>query len=61
MSSSGSDEAMVTLDGVAKTFVMHLRGGARLPVLRDVTFSAGAGECVVLDGPSGAANRRSSR
>lgn len=53
MSSSGSNAAMVALDGVAKTFVMHLRGGASLPILRDVAFAACAGECLVLDGPSG--------
>ena len=45
---------MIRLDGVAKTFVMHLRGGATLPVLRDVAFEVRAGECAVLDGPSGA-------
>ena len=44
---------IVRLDGVAKTFVMHLRGGARLPVVRDVSFGVQAGECVVLAGPSG--------
>jgi len=45
---------MVKLDGVGKTFLLHLRGGAVLPVLRDVTFDAFAGECAVLEGPSGA-------
>jgi alpha-D-ribose 1-methylphosphonate 5-triphosphate synthase subunit PhnL len=49
----GTGEAMVRLEGVAKTFVMHLRGGATLPVLGGVTFEARAGECTVLDGPSG--------
>lgn len=44
---------MLRLEGVAKTFVMHLRGGARLPVVRDVAFSVRPGECVVLSGPSG--------
>ncbi len=38
---------------VAKSFTMHLRDGVRLPVVADVTFSVGAGECVVLGGPSG--------
>jgi alpha-D-ribose 1-methylphosphonate 5-triphosphate synthase subunit PhnL len=47
------DTAMIRLDGVAKTFVMHLRGGATLPVLKSVTFDVRAGECAVLDGPSG--------
>ena len=43
----------IRLDGVAKTFVMHLRGGARLPVVRGVSFSVRSGECVALSGPSG--------
>jgi len=51
MASSGPDR--ICLDGVAKTFVMHLRGGARLPVVRGVSFSVRPGECVALSGPSG--------
>jgi alpha-D-ribose 1-methylphosphonate 5-triphosphate synthase subunit PhnL len=43
---------MVRLDGVAKTFVMHL-SGTTLPILRDITFEVRAGECVALDGRSG--------
>src|SRR5215470_1217151 len=46
------DTAMIKLEGVAKTFVMHLRA-ATLPVVREVSFEVHAGECVVLDGPSG--------
>lgn len=45
---------MIELEKVAKTFVMHLRGGARLPVVHNVSFAVAAGECVVLGGPSGA-------
>jgi alpha-D-ribose 1-methylphosphonate 5-triphosphate synthase subunit PhnL len=45
---------LVRLDGVSKTFTLHLRGGARLPVVSDVTFGVDPGECVVLGGPSGA-------
>ncbi len=48
-----SDRDMIRLDAVAKTFVMHLRGGARLPVVTRVTFEVRRGECVVLGGPSG--------
>lgn len=47
-------DVMIRLDGVAKTFVMHLQGGAELPVVRDVAFEVRAGECVALGGPSGA-------
>lgn len=42
------------LKDVVKTFTMHLQGGLKLPVLRDVSFAAEAGQCVVLTGPSGA-------
>jgi len=45
---------MIELQDVAKTFVMHLRGGTRLPVVRNVSFAVSPGECVVLGGPSGA-------
>jgi alpha-D-ribose 1-methylphosphonate 5-triphosphate synthase subunit PhnL len=38
---------------VAKTFTMHLRAGLRLPVVAGASFTVGAGECVVLGGPSG--------
>ena len=43
----------VELTSVAKTFVMHLQGGARLPVVAGVDLQVHAGECVVLGGPSG--------
>jgi alpha-D-ribose 1-methylphosphonate 5-triphosphate synthase subunit PhnL len=44
----------IQIRGLFKTFVLHNQGGAKLPVLRDVSFDVHAGECVVLDGPSGA-------
>jgi alpha-D-ribose 1-methylphosphonate 5-triphosphate synthase subunit PhnL len=47
-------QSLVRLEGVSKTFTLHLRGGLRLPVVRDAGFSALPGECVVLGGPSGA-------
>lgn len=47
-------EDVVRVEGVAKSFVMHLRGGVTIPVVGNVSFSAAAGECVVLGGPSGA-------
>jgi alpha-D-ribose 1-methylphosphonate 5-triphosphate synthase subunit PhnL len=50
---TGSNPVMVKLEGVAKTFVIHLSGGANLPILDNVAFEVRAGECVVLDGRSG--------
>jgi alpha-D-ribose 1-methylphosphonate 5-triphosphate synthase subunit PhnL len=46
-------ETVIRLEGVAKSFTMHLRGGAVLPVVAGVSFDVAAGECVVLGGPSG--------
>ncbi len=43
----------IEIDGVSKAFTMHLQGGIRLPVFRDVSFCVAPGECVVLGGPSG--------
>lgn len=51
---TGAYGDMIKLQGVAKTFVMHLQGGQHLPIVRDVSFRVAAGECVVLGGPSGA-------
>jgi alpha-D-ribose 1-methylphosphonate 5-triphosphate synthase subunit PhnL len=45
--------AVIDLVDVKKSFTMHLQGGLRLPVVAGVTFSARAGECVALAGPSG--------
>lgn len=45
---------MIELSKAEKTFTMHLQGGVRLPVVRDVSFHVDAGECVVMSGPSGA-------
>ena len=44
----------LSVQNLAKTFTMHLRGGVRLPVVAAVSFSLRAGECAVLGGPSGA-------
>jgi alpha-D-ribose 1-methylphosphonate 5-triphosphate synthase subunit PhnL len=43
----------LTLDGVSKTFTMHLQGGIRLPVVSGVSFAVSPGACAVLGGPSG--------
>ena len=52
MSALLADE-LLRVEGLAKTFTLHLHGGARLPVVHAVSFSVAAGECVVLGGPSG--------
>lgn len=44
---------LLRVEGVSKAFTLHLHGGARLPIVHNVSFSVGAGECVVLGGPSG--------
>lgn len=45
---------MLSTEGLAKGFTLHLRGGVRIPVLSDVGLTVHAGECIVLSGPSGA-------
>ncbi|HEV7252620.1 MAG TPA: phosphonate C-P lyase system protein PhnL [Mesorhizobium sp.] len=44
---------ILTLEGVSKHFTLHLRGGAELPVVSNISFAVEPGECVVLGGPSG--------
>src|SRR5581483_1134341 len=39
--------------GLKKTFTLHNQGGLELPVLDGAELIAAAGECVVLNGPSG--------
>jgi len=46
--------ARLELRDVAKSFTMHLRDGVHLPVVANLSFTVGPGECVVLGGPSGA-------
>ena len=41
------------MKGVAKQFILHHQNGIALPVLGHVDLDVAAGECVVLDGPSG--------
>ena len=44
---------MLQMKQVSKRFTMHNQEGAQLQVLDQVNLSVQAGECVVLDGPSG--------
>jgi alpha-D-ribose 1-methylphosphonate 5-triphosphate synthase subunit PhnL len=44
----------ITVEGLSKTFTLHLQGGARLPVLLGASLVVHRGECVALTGPSGA-------
>jgi alpha-D-ribose 1-methylphosphonate 5-triphosphate synthase subunit PhnL len=43
----------LAVSDLAKSFTMHLRGGIRLPVVENVSFTLEAGACAVLSGPSG--------
>jgi len=45
--------SLLHMKGVSKRFTLHHQGGAQLPVLDDVNLELRAGECLVLDGPSG--------
>ncbi len=46
--------AALVVSGLAKSFIMHLRGGVELPVVERAAFSLHSGTCSVLGGPSGA-------
>ena len=45
---------LLEVKDLCKTFTLHLRGGLQLAVLRNISFSVAAGECVALVGSSGA-------
>jgi len=44
---------MIELTDVEKTFTVHSQNGVQLHVLQGVNLNVKAGECLVLDGPSG--------
>jgi alpha-D-ribose 1-methylphosphonate 5-triphosphate synthase subunit PhnL len=54
MTARPPDGPALEILGVEKTFVLHVQGGARLPVLHGVSLRVHAGECVALADPSGA-------
>lgn len=45
--------ALLRVEEVSKTFILHTQGGSRIPVLAGVSLTVLAGECVALHGPSG--------
>ena len=45
--------ALLQIQGVAKRFTLHNQNGVELAVLGEANVEVRAGECVVLDGPSG--------
>lgn len=44
---------MIKLTDVHKSFIVHTQNGEKLDVLKNLSFEVKAGECLVLDGPSG--------
>ncbi|WP_375408287.1 phosphonate C-P lyase system protein PhnL [uncultured Methylobacterium sp.] len=44
---------LIAFEDVGKSFTLHLRGGAVLPVIAGATLAVHPGECVVLGGASG--------
>jgi len=44
---------VLDLVNVKKSFILHLQGGLRLPVVNGVNFAVQPGECLALAGPSG--------
>lgn len=47
-------DMMIEVRGLAKTFVLHHQGGARIPVFSGLDLGVRAGECLALAGASGA-------
>ncbi|MEO1020283.1 MAG: phosphonate C-P lyase system protein PhnL [Pseudomonadota bacterium] len=45
--------ARLTVQGLMKSFCLHLQGDVRLKVLDDISFGLADGECLVIRGPSG--------
>ena len=45
---------LLEVKDLCKTFTLHLQGGLQMAVLRNISFSVAAGECVALVGSSGA-------
>ena len=43
----------ISVSGLSKRFILHLQGGACIPVFDDLSFTASAGEALGITGPSG--------
>ena len=43
----------IRVESLSKTFVLHVQGGARLPVFANLSLEVAPGACVALYGPSG--------
>lgn len=48
-----TNQPMIVVEDLAKTFVLHNAESAIIPVFQDLRLEVGAGECVVLAGESG--------
>ncbi|MGZ6013395.1 MAG: ATP-binding cassette domain-containing protein, partial [Caulobacteraceae bacterium] len=48
-----SDQPLIVVEGLAKTFVLHNAEAATIPVFAGLGLRVGPGECVVLAGESG--------
>ena len=46
-------QPVISIEGAAKSFVLHNQGGVELEVFREIDLEVFAGECVALHGPSG--------
>ncbi len=45
--------AMIRVENLTKTYVLHTQGGVEIPVFAGVSLTAAAGQCLGLHGPSG--------
>jgi alpha-D-ribose 1-methylphosphonate 5-triphosphate synthase subunit PhnL len=50
---TGKQNIMIAIDGLEKTFTLHLRGGMELSVLSRLSLEVRQRDCLVLTGPSG--------
>ncbi|MEX2449388.1 MAG: phosphonate C-P lyase system protein PhnL [Rhodospirillales bacterium] len=53
MADEKRQNVMISIDGLEKTFTLHLRGGMKLPIFSRLSLDIRGGECLILTGPSG--------